>query len=200
MMFKIDLLNGAGLPPRSHPLMTTVVTLAFVAIGVAAALDGVHVYDVTHQTGSCQQSIAMYDRQIAGLADVAKALDITDKRTREINAGLKETDQILGTHRAWSPLLLTLMNSATNGLTISEIVAKREEKKNAPQKGVYDYTLVAGVISPAGAAPVEAFIQTLRLTLPLQSGPDSIRPVSQKLQQIDGRDVQYYVIESRLKP
>lgn len=112
---------------------------------------------------------------------------------------MKEKDQLLATHRSWSPLLTTLMNSAPPGLTISEIVAKREEKKNVPQKGVYDYSLVIGVISPAGAAPVESLIHTLRLALPLQSGPESIRPISQKPLQVDGRDVQYYIIECRLK-
>src|SRR5512135_2817433 len=129
-MFKIDLLNGAGLPPRSHPLMIAVGTAAFVAIAVAAAFDGVHAYGLTRQIAGEQRSIAMYDRNIADLAQVAKTLEAEDKRTKLIEAGSKEKDVLLVTHRSWSPLLTSLMNSAPKGLTISEIVAKREEKKN----------------------------------------------------------------------
>ncbi len=198
-MFRIDLLNGAGLPPRSHPLVIAAGTLAFVIVAIAAAFDAVHAYDLSRQIAAQQRSVATYDREIARLADVAQALEAADKRTKDIDAGLKEKDQMLATHRTWSPLLTTLMNSAPRGLTISEIVAKREERKNTPQKGVYDYSLVMGVVSPAGAAPVESLIQTLRLSLPLQSGGDSIRIISQRYLQVDGRDVQYYLIECRLK-
>ena len=196
-MFKIDLLNGAGLPPRSHPLLIAAATLACVVLGIVAAFDGVHVYDVGRQIASQKQSLAMYDRKITELADVAKTLEAGDKRASDIRAGLAEVTQLLGTHRTWSGPLEKLTNNA-KGLTISEIVAKREEKRNIPQKGVYDYTLVMGIVSPAGAAPVESLIQALRLVLPLRSG-DNIGITSQRILQINGRDVQYYLIECRLK-
>jgi hypothetical protein len=198
-MFKIDLLNGAGLPPRSHPLLIAAGTLAFVVLAILAAFDGVHAYDVNRQIAGQQQSLLMYDRQIAGLADVAQMLAAAEKDAKDANDALKEKDLMLGTHRTWSPLLEALVKSAPQGLTISEIIAKREERKNVPQKGTYDYSVVLGVISPAGAAPVELLIQTLRPALPLQVGPDSIHIISQRYLQVADRDVQYYLIECRLK-
>ncbi len=198
-MFKIDLLNGAGLPSRSHPLLIAGGTLAFVIVGIAAAFDIVHVYDVNRQTASQRQSMATYERQIATLADVARSLAAFEKHARDVNDILKEKDLMLVTHRTWSPLLATLMNSAPKGLTISEVVAKREEKKGSAQKAAYDHSLVMGVISPAGAGPVETFMQALRPTLPLQPGADSIRIISQRYLQVEGQDVQYYLIECRLK-
>lgn len=80
-MFKIDLLNGVGLPPRSHPLTIAAGTVAFVIIAVVAAFDAVHAYGLTRQIAGQQRAIATYDRQIAELGDVAKTLEAADKRT-----------------------------------------------------------------------------------------------------------------------
>jgi hypothetical protein len=199
-MFKIDLLNGAALPPRSHPLLIAGGTLAFVIVGIAAAFDVVHVYAVNREIAGQQQSMATYEHQIAGLSDVAKLLASFEKHSRDVNDILKEKDLMLATHRTWSPLLATLMSSAPKGLTISEVVAKRDDKRgSAAKKGSHEYSLVMGVVSPSGAAPVETFIETLRPALPLQTGPDSIAIASQRYLQVEGQDVQYYVIECHLR-
>jgi hypothetical protein len=198
-MFKIDLLNGAELPPRSRPLRIAAATLAFLALAVAATFDAVHVYGLRGELASRQQSLVSHDRQIAGLADVAKMLETADQRRSEIDASLAEVSQIIGTHSTWSPALVALAVNLPKGTTITEVLAKREEQKNALQKGRYDHSLLMGVISPAGAAAVEQFMQALRSALPLRPG-DSIRIISQRHQEIEGREVQYYVIECRLKP
>ena len=58
---------------------------------------------------------------------------------------------------------------------------------------------MVGVMSPSGGAAVEQFVRTLRLALPLQPGPDSIRIISQRQEMVAGQPVQYYVVECRLK-
>jgi Tfp pilus assembly protein PilN len=198
-MFKIDLLNGAGLPPRSHPLRIAAQTLAFLAVAVAVAFDGVHSYDLTRQRAAQRQTLARYDRQIADLGGVAKMLETADKKSTQIKATMAEVTQVAGTHTAWSPILVALTAQTPNEVVLSEIVAKHEEQKGEKTKGQYDDSLMLGVLSPDGAPPVEQFIRALRSALPLRSGPDSVQIVSQRHQDLSGLDAQYYVIECKLK-
>jgi hypothetical protein len=199
-MFKIDLLNGKELPPRSHPLQIAAVSLVFLAVAVVAAFDAVHAYGLERELPSRRQALARYEHQIAGLAGVAKMLETADRRRTEITAGLAEAKQLAATHTAWSSLLVTLTDQTPKEVVISEILAKREKPKTEQTQGPYRFSLVLGVISPAGAAPVEQLIQALRTALPLQPGPDSVQIVSQRHQEIEGRDAQYYIIECKLKP
>ena len=174
--------------------------MACLALVAGAAWDGVFYYGLTREVAAQQQGLLRYERQMAGLADVAKMLEAADKRRNEIDAGLTEVSQVLALHRAWSPALAALAENAPKGIAISEVMAKREEKKNTQQKGKYDYSLLMGVTAPSGPAAVEQFIQALRSALPLRPGADPIRIISQRQQQVEGRDVQHYVIECRLKP
>jgi Flp pilus assembly protein TadB len=47
---------------------------------------------------------------------------------------------------------------------------------------------------------LQQFVRALRQALPLVSGPDGVRIISQRQQQMEGRDFEYYVVECRLKP
>jgi len=199
-MFRIDLFNGKELPPRSHPLRIAAGTLALLAVAVAAAFDGVHAYDLAGKLAGQRQALAQADRQVAGLADVAKMLATAEKRQTEIDATLAEVEQVAAGHAAWSPILVTLVERTPAELSLSEVLAKREESRNASEKGRYYYSLLLGVVSPEGAVPVEHYMQALRAALPLQPGPESVQVISQRHQEIDGLDAQYYIIECKLKP
>ncbi len=194
-MFTIDLLLGAAKPPRSHPLRITGVALAFALVAIAFVLDDVYYYGINRQLTAEHQSLRRYEREIAGLADVAKILQAADKRRSEVNASLAEVKTALTAHTKWSDLLVTLSQSVPESLAIGDLMARREEVK-----GGYEYSLMIGVVSPTGPATAEQFVRTLRQALPLVGGPDGVRIVSQRQQQVGGRDLQYYVIECRLKP
>ncbi len=198
-MFRIDLLKGAGLPPRSHPLRIAAETLAFLAVAVAVGFDGVHSYDLARRLTGQRQTLARYDRQIADLSGVAKMLETADKQRTQITASLAEVAQVAGTHAAWSPILVTLTAQTPQEVAISEIVARHQESKSEKTKGQYDDSLSLGVLAPGGAPPVEQLIRALRTALPLQAGPDSIQIVSQRHQETAGLDAQHYVIECKLR-
>lgn len=193
-MFTIDLLLGRAKPPRSHPLRMAGVALAFALVATGAVLDGVYYFGLGRQLAAEQVSVRHYDREIAGLADVAKMLEKADQRRNEVNTSLAEVGTVLATHAKWSDVLVSLSQSAPESITIADLMARRDEVK-----GKYEYSLTMGVVSPTGPVAVEQFVRTLRQTLPLGSGPDSVRIISQRQQQMEGRDFQYYVIECRLK-
>jgi hypothetical protein len=198
-MFKIDLLNGSERPPLSHPLRIAGITLAFMALAVGAVFDSTRLFSYYETTATEQRSLAYYEREIAQLADVAKSLDVAEKRRIQSNAGLAEVDKVLPIHAKWSDILVGLAEATPETVTIADLMAKREEQK-VGQGVKYLYSLVMGVMSPSGSAPVEEFVRLLRLRMPLQPGPDSIRIISQRQEQIQERSVPYYIIECRLKP
>lgn len=201
-MFQIDLLLGSERPPRSHPLWIAGLTLLFAAVAVAAALDVVQYLHHSQSLAAQERALAHYRTEIASMADTQKMLDANRQRRATIDAGLAEVSKVLGTHRPWSDILSSLAETAPNDLTILDLQTRREPRKGqaAGQKTVYDYTLTMGMVSLGGPAVVEQFIRQLRTTLPLMPGSDSIRITSQRHQQVAGRDLQYYVVECRLKP
>lgn len=199
-MFTIDLLKGSGKPPRSHPLRVAAIAVAFVALAAAAALDATSFAQYQTATGIERRSSARYDQEIASLADVARTLEAAEKRRREIDASLMEVSRVLLTHAKWSGLLVALTGATPETITISDLMAGRKEQASDAQKGKYDYSLMIGVVSPSGSAAVEEFVRMLRQTLPLTPGAASIRIISQRQEEVRGRNLQYYVIECRLKP
>ncbi len=197
-MFTIDLLKGAGKPPESRPLWAAGATLAFVALVVAATMDGVRYFRDGGLLAAQTRNLAYYKGEITKLQDVAQSLDQAEKRRIEINAAMGEVNKALAYHATWSPILAALAQNTPSDLVVPDIMAKREEQ-GIGDKAHYTYTLMVGVVSPSGGAAVEQFVRTLRLALPLQSGPDSIRIISQRQETVAGQAFQYYVVECRLK-
>jgi hypothetical protein len=197
-MFTIDLLKGTGKPPQSHPLWAAGTTLAFVALAVVAALDGIrYLQDGTLLAGQ-KRSISYYTEEIYKLREVAEAIDATQRRRAEIDAALAEVNKALSYHGTWSPIIAIVAQNTPPDLVISDIMAKREEQ-GVGDKLRYNYTMMLGMVSPSGGAAVEQYVRTLRLALPLLPGPDSIRIISQRQQTIGGQPMQYYVVQCQLK-
>ncbi len=198
-MFTIDLLKGMGKPPLSHPLRMAGVTVAFMLVAIAAALDVVRYTRDNGELTLQAQALRRYTEEVAKLNDVAKTLDAAEKRKAQVNAGLTEVNTALAVHAKWSPILVALTKSAAKEITIVDLMAKREEAGSG-DKMTYAYSLVLGAVSPSGAGAVEQFVRNMRENLPLAPGPDSVRIISQREQVIAERNLQYYVIECRLKP
>jgi hypothetical protein len=198
-MFTIDLLKGSARPPGNRPLQVAVVTIAFSVLAVGAVFDAVYYFGYGREISAERRALAHYQREIGGLTDVANALQAAEQRRGQINASLAEVSTLLGYHTKWTSILLAISESAPQGMTINDVMAKREEQRDAQQKIRYSYSLMLGVVSPGGPAAVEQFVRALRLSLPLASD-SGIRIVSQRQTQVQGRDLQYYVVECRLKP
>ncbi len=199
-MFTIDLLKGTELPPGPRPVQIAAITGAFCVLAVAVALDAVHYIDASNTLAAQERSLKGYTEDLAQLADVARMLEANEKRRKEINADLAEVAGVLACHATWSPVLVALSGSASEAITVNDVLAKREEQKGKDREVSYQYSIMMGVISPSGSAAVEQFIRDLRQRMPLAPGPDSIRIISQQQQPVEGRTFQYYVIECRLEP
>jgi hypothetical protein len=199
-MFTIDLLKGSARPPGNRPLQVAVVTIAFSVLAVVAVLDAVRYFACGREISAEQRALAHYQREITALADVAGALQAAEQHRQEVNATLAEVSAVLAHHTKWTSVLVALSESAPKGITINDLMAKREEQKDAQQNVKYNYSLMMGVVSPSGPTAVEQFVRALRLALPLVPDSAAVRIVSQRQTQIQGRDFQYYVIECHLKP
>jgi len=197
-MFTIDLLKGTGKPPQSHPFWVAGVTLAFMALLVVTALDGVRYYRDEGVLATDRRSLTRYEEQIRQMRDVAAMLDAAAKRRAAINASLEEVNKALANHSTWSPTIEAVAKNTPPDILITNIMAKREEQ-GVGDNVKFSYTLMLSVVSPSGASVVEQYVRTLRLVLPLQPGPDSIRIGSQRQENIDGRTLQSYTLECRLK-
>jgi hypothetical protein len=198
-MFTIDLLKGMGKPPLSHPLRMAGVTVAFALVAIAAALDVVRYSRDNIELGLQARSLRYYTEEVTKLSGVSKALDAAEKRKTQINAGLTEVNTALTIHAKWSPIVVALTQSTTKEITITELMAKREEQGGGEQVK-YIYSLILGVVSTSGPGAVEGFVQAMRQNLPLAPGPDNVRIIAQRQEMVAGRSFQYYVIECRLKP
>jgi len=197
-MFTIDLLKGAGKPPESRPLWAAGAALAFMALAVAGALEGIRYSRDGSLLAAQRPTLSYYSGEIHKLRDVAEEIDEVEKRRIEVNAAMAEVNKALSYHGVWSPIIAALAQNASPDLIVTDIMAKREEQ-GAGDKVRFGYSLMLGVMSPSGAAVVEQYVRTLRLALPLQPGPDGIRIISQRQDMIAGQAVQYYVVECRLK-
>ena len=197
-MFTIDLLNGRGRPPRGHPLQVAAVTLAFVALTTLAVLDAICFFGYHGDSASEQRSLAYYNREIARMADIARTIETAEKDRNQMNAGLAEVSKLLSIHTQWSGILVGLTETVPETVKIVDLLVKREEVK-VGQKIEYTYSLTMGVMSPSGSTEVETFVRALQQRMPLHSSPDSIRIISQRQENVRGRNYPYYVIECRLK-
>jgi hypothetical protein len=198
-MFTIDLLKGSERPPGNRPLQVAVVTIAFSALAAGAVFDAIYYFGYGREIDAERRALAHYQQEIEGLTDVASSLQVAEQRRGQINTSLAEVSTLLGYHTKWTSILLAISESAPQGMTINDVMAKREEQRDAQQKIHYSYSLMLGVVSPGGPAAVEQFVRALRLSLSLASD-SGIRIVSQRQIQVQGRDLQYYVVECRLKP
>ncbi|GEM_PF-4294318 len=199
-MFTIDLLKGTEIPVGPRPVQIAAVTVAFCLLVVAVALDAIRYVEDSNALAAQEQSLKVYTQDLAQLADVATMLETNEKRRKEIDADLAEVSKALLCHTAWSPVLVALSGSASEAITVNDVLAKREEQRGKDRKVSYRYSIMMGVVSPSGATAVEQFIRDLRQQMPLVPGPDSLSIVSQQQQLIEGRNFQYYVIECRLEP
>lgn len=199
-MFTIDLLKGTEIPAGPRPIQIAAVTVAFCLLVVAVALDAIRYVEDSNALVAQEQSLKVYTQDLSQLADVARMLETNEKRRKEIDADLAEVSKALLCHATWSPVLVALSGSASEAITVNDVLAKREEQKDKDRKVSYRYSIMMGVVSPSGSGAVEQFIRDLRQQMPLLPGPDSLRIVSQQQQPIGGRDFQYYVIECRLEP
>jgi hypothetical protein len=197
-MFTIDLLQGAGKPPQSHPFWVAGATLAFMALLIVTALDGIRYYRDDNVLATDSQALARYETQIRQMRDVAEQLDAAAKRRTAVNASLDEVTKVLANHTTWSPTIEAVARNTPPDILVTDITAKREEQ-GVGDKVKFSYTLMLSVVSPSSASVIEQYVRTLREVLPVQSGPDSIRIGSQRQQTIDGKTLQSYTLECRLK-
>ncbi len=199
-MFTIDLLKGAGRPPRSRPSVVAGAALAFAAIGVGAILIGVQYVTLQWEAAVQGKTLACYDRQMSRLADIENMLEKNQQQRKELQPSLREVSQVLSTYSQWSPVLTSLSSSVPDDMIVTELKTKRQSTHIGREQIDYKYSLMIGFVTRSEPVAVERFMQSLRTYLQTRLKVNNIRIISQKRQEIRNRTFQYYVVECSLIP
>jgi len=199
-MFTIDLLGGAGRPPRSRPIVIAIITFVFIAFAAGTVLAAIQYLSLRSQIAAHRIILENHNQEIAQFSDIESMLTEVEQRRKNLTSKLQEVAKILPMHTQWSPVLASLIDSVPEAVNITELLAKREGIRGKNNEIDYKYSLMIGVVAHPGPSVVEQFVQSLRTALPLESETESIRIVSQRQKRVKGWNVQYYAIECRLKP
>ena len=174
-MFKIDLLKGQNVPVRSNPagvalaVMPFLVPLAAAIVMVGTYLAGrVELDTRSRQLGDCEVKL----KQMTGAGEFLR--DIESKH-EQIDKCLLEVSQAITEHMQWSGVLVGIVDSLPETVTLDEMTVKRVvSRKNAQKRGAgseknadggYRYTLQLSAENherDQGGAAIRRFIQRLR--------------------------------------
>jgi Tfp pilus assembly protein PilN len=210
-MFKVDLLNGQGVPVRSGPQRIVVAAVAFgVPIVVAAVMVGA--YLSSHIAISITQHAMSKYELTAELNQALQRQRRFDQDRNAVNSVLEEVSAAITRHTQWLPILETVVENIPPGVVLTRIEASQEfVKSKAPMKGDPDKkvdvsipvrTLKMGLAGSQAAGcdeAVRAFTEKLNSSPVL--GP-RLRDIliDQKGQTFEGKDAVVYDIDCPFKP
>ncbi len=211
-MFTIDLLKGRGIPVKAGPKDIAVLATTF-AIPAVTLLIMLGYYTNNSITMATQrQKIINCQTRIDGLADAAKLQESFEKQKNTINGCVGEVACSIGEYTQWSPILKTVVENMPDSIVLTNLevkqysVKRKLPQKDDPQKTV-DVTVpaktlqikVAGIPQSNCDKAVKDFQDRLRLSPALGPQIEDIR-VSQKSEELDGREVISYDIDCMFKP
>jgi len=208
-MLTIDLLKGKGIPAKSRPKYVVLAALPFVLIaGVAIFMVSSYISDkVVLQ--ALNEKLASYNscEELSGIRQFVQNIE-TDRKN--INTCLAEVNKCIGTHMQWSPVLMTVVESLPESVTLRELEVKRQtmrEKAKDPEgKPIdvtwYRYTLQIGAKSEKGfdgGEDIQQFVKNLRTSDMLSPKIEEIQIVSNQATDRQGDDFVEYQIDCVFK-
>jgi hypothetical protein len=130
-MFKIDLLKGLGIPPRSGPVGLTIILITFIVPVFAAIL----LYGLYHNsrimTRIKQQDVLNLEADIAELSDALKIKKNLEREKIFYNTCISEVNSSVRKYSQWSPVLSLLLDEMPSSVVLE---ALEVEKKNVQKK------------------------------------------------------------------
>ena len=209
-MFKIDLLEGSGVPIRSSPqgLAIIGITAAIPLIAILLMLDiyADNSIDITVQ----RQEIVNVEKKINKFNDVVQMKKKVEAEKTALNSSLSEVAKTIGRYAQWSPVMETLVRNLPDSMIMTKLnVKSRSIKMKAPH-------------GSAEAAEINVPVRTLELSIcgsdrnnydravkdytDQLSSSDVFKPivddirVSREIERLENDDVVSYKIECILKP
>ena len=189
-MIQIDLLKGEGLPCKSHPRRI----LVFGFFMLLPALAGISLMGqyLANKTSLHFLRVKLVSRgEIPPeLAAIQQFLSNAQTEHKILDSNLSEVKKTLDYHMQWSPILVALVESLPEEVTIDSLELKRSQiRHKIPLKTnpslteeitLYQYTLQIVVHSDLGSEAIQKYLMQLRNSEALVSNIENIQLVSQK--------------------
>ena len=132
-MFKIDLLKGQGIPPRTGPggLFIILVT-AIMPVALAICLYGLY-YNSKVVATIKQSDVSKLEADISELSDAVQVKQMLERKKFFYNSCLAEVKTSLEKYKQWSPVLGILLEEMPTSVVLKNLEVKHEMvRKNKP--------------------------------------------------------------------
>ena len=211
-IFKIDLLKGEGIPPKSGPTGIVIAAVtAFIPVVIAMTLLGQHLHNkVTMKIK--QQDIIRLEAKTEKLSDAVEMQKSLEKEKIFYNACLSDIKTSIGKYTQWSPILMTIVENLPASVVLSDLIVEQDSvekdvpKKDDPSKTLPMKVLVTKLllrVSDNGRGncdkAVKEFRDKLSYSPVLASKLENIVP-SQKSEKDDGKDIVSYELNCLFRP
>lgn len=212
-MFKIDLLQGQGIPVRSTPAGLAVVATAS-AVPVIVLIFIVSFFMTNRVNISlAEQGITRFTSMKEQLSNGMSTAKSFEQEKRQINNSLDEAASAFYRHSQWTEILVAIVQNMPDTIILTELQVKQNViRKSIPKKGsnpeemlqisVPVRTLRMKVSGRSGsdcAGAVKDFSDRLRYSDVLKDKIVDIR-ISQEAGTTENHDKVYYEIECEFKP
>jgi hypothetical protein len=211
-IFKIDLLKGKGIPPKSGPTGIVIAAItAFIPVVIAMTLLGQHLHNkVTMKIK--QQDIIKLEARTEKLSDAVEMQKSLEKEKVFYNACLTDVKTSIEKYTQWSPVLMTIVKNMPASVVLTDLLVEQDSvekdvpKKDDPSKTLPMKVLVTKLllrISDKGQGNCDKAVKEFRDKL--GSSPvlapklENIVP-SQKSEKSDGMDVVSYELNCLFRP
>jgi hypothetical protein len=205
-MFTIDLRKGAGLPPKSRPILVGLAIVPFLIplLGIMAA--GV-CWQQNRTLIRTQQSVIRENQQkISGLQNDLTQFRKTEEQTRLCDQKLNDVEKALNVRIQTTPIFVELVGILPEFLTISKLNLERNEQRkdagNAKSSLIVQRKLrmiISGPATDTTDIAVKQYVQNLSLSPKLSRWVNTVQVVSRNNESVNNQNYSLYEIECTMK-
>jgi len=211
--FEIDLLMGAGLPPKIHPIKYVLSSIPLLVIMLVAILLLAQYYrdKVTMKAHKIQ--LQALERKITSHADDVAYRSAVNADVQRAQAYLKEATSGLKKQTQFTPIMVAVAEELPDNMVLSKFSVERNDiRKKVPDPNNRHRTtskmlvgrtirmVVCDVTSEESGSPIQDFMNALETSDGLGPLIDDIRMDRRREDRLSGHDVVSYKIDCDLKP
>jgi hypothetical protein len=204
-MFTIDLRKGAGLPPKSRPILVGLAIVPFL-IPLMGIFTTAFCWQQNHALMQTQQKMVSENQQkILGLEGDLRQYRKTDEQINLCSQKLNDVDEALKFRIQTTPILVEVVENLPEFLTITRLNLDRtdHQTETAEKTGLVVQRKLQMVISgPATDTTdiaVRQYVQNLSRSPKLSRWVNTVQVTSRNNESVNNRNYSLYEIECAMK-
>jgi Tfp pilus assembly protein PilN len=205
-MFTIDLRKGAGLPPKSRPILVGLAVVPFL-IPLLGILVTAICWQENRTLIRTQQSVIHENQQkLSGLQDDLGQFRKTAEQTRLCFQKLNEVDKALELRIQTTPLFVELVGNLPEFLTLTKLNLERTERQKQVTAEKTDLVVqrklkmtISGPATDTTDMAVRQYVQNLSLSPKLSGWVNTIQIISRNNESVNDQQFSLYEIECAMK-